>query len=176
MPKHIKQFRGEYSFLSNFFYSPINYNFDDLPFYTHDNIERGKIGAISNEHFFQACKAYSFSDHYRIITSAYPSIAKKRGRKIKIRNDWENIKIDVMRYGLKMKFDQNPDIKQKLIDTRSMFIEEGNKWNDLYWGVDLHSGNGNNVLGKLLMELRREYRKGFTTNIEQMFDDIVDDL
>lgn len=170
--KVINRFRGKYNFLSNFYFSYIAYDFDSLPFYRHDKIERNII-TITNEHFFQACKAYSFSDHFKIVTSPNPRTAKKRGRKVNLRSDWDVIKIDVMRYGLKMKFDQNPGLKKKLIDTYPMRLEEGNTWNDTIWGVDFYTGYGMNLLGKLLMELRDDYM-GF--HIEGFVNDIIDNL
>lgn len=50
----------------------------------------------------------------------------------------------------------NEDLKQKLIDTNDEYLEEGNSWNDIYWGVC--KGRGKNMLGKILMKVREELK------------------
>lgn len=176
MKKVIKEFRGSYGFLSNFYTAYIKYNFDSLPFYHyHDERERGNLIAMTLEHFFQACKAYTYGGHFKIVTSPNPKTAKKRGRETYLRGDWDAIKIDVMEYGLRMKFDQNPELKQRLINTHPWILKEGNTWGDMYWGVDLETGKGNNILGHLLMKLRNEYM--FPQNeIKSAFAEIIDEL
>ena len=78
-------------------------------------------------------------------------IAKREGYKVKLRENWEDIKIDVMYQIVLAKFSQNEFLKQKLIATGREWLEEGNTWGDRTWGtVD---GVGNNYLGKVLMEL-----------------------
>lgn len=69
--------------------------------------------------------------------------------------NWEDIKIDVMRECLFSKYQQEP-FKTKLIETGNQNIQEGNWWNDKFWGVDLkESPNvGENHLGRLIMEIR----------------------
>lgn len=51
------------------------------------------------------------------------------------------------------KFNQEP-FRQKLIDTGDVYIQEGNNWNDIYWGVCIKTNKGENILGKLIMEIR----------------------
>lgn len=74
-----------------------------------------------------------------------------------LRRDWEEVKLDIMYELLKCKFDQNPSLKEKLINTGDRLLVEGNDWHDTYWGVC--NGKGSNHLGKLLMKLREEYKK-----------------
>ena len=84
---------------------------------------------------------------------------KKFGRHNIVLNPlFDRIKLSVMETGLRAKFDQNPDLRQKLIDTFPAMLVEGNTWGDVFWGVDLHTRKGENHLGKLLMKLRDEYR------------------
>lgn len=79
-------------------------------------------------------------------------IAKREGYKVKLRENWEDIKIDVMYQIVLAKFSQNEFLKQKLIATGREWLEEGNTWGDRTWGtVD---GVGNNYLGKVLMAVR----------------------
>ena len=59
-------------------------------------------------------------------------------------------------YGLiKQKFNKEP-FRSKLIETGIQYIQEGNYWNDTFWGVNLKTGEGQNILGKMIMTLRDE--------------------
>lgn len=77
-------------------------------------------------------------------------------RQVPLREDWNEVKEKVMYQGLKLKFTQNEDLKQKLLSTGQRKIIEHTK-NDSYWGDGL--GKGLNRLGHLLMQLREELRK-----------------
>jgi predicted NAD-dependent protein-ADP-ribosyltransferase YbiA (DUF1768 family) len=74
-----------------------------------------------------------------------------------LRPDWREVREEVMEVGLRQKFRQNPELLQKLLDTGDAYLEEGNTWNDRYWGVC--RGVGQNKLGHLLMKLREEYKE-----------------
>lgn len=62
-----------------------------------------------------------------------------------------------MREALRAKFTQNEDLKKILLETGDATLVEHTA-NDNYWG-DGGDGNGKNMLGKLLIELREEFRK-----------------
>lgn len=86
-----------------------------------------------------------------------PEKAKKFGKKqLKERNDWEDIKISIMEFGLRQKYNQEP-FKTKLINTYPQKIIETNGWKDRFWGV--YEGEGKNVLGKMIMKIRKELKK-----------------
>jgi len=141
----IGEFRGEYRFLSNFS--------------KHSFIDKDGITWATSEHYYQAKKVALANDPLReamIMRSTDPGEAKKLAVGIKPDN-WYDISIDIMRQALRYKFDQNEDIKQKLLDTGDALILEGNHWGDVFWGVC--KGKGLNMLGKLLMELRNDYRR-----------------
>ena len=57
------------------------------------------------------------------------------------------------------KFQQNPLLAKRLLETGDCMLQEGNYWKDLFWGVDLKTGEGENHLGKILMELREIYKR-----------------
>lgn len=135
----IDSFRGKYAFLSNFYLSP----------FTIKNREYKTV-----EHFFQSCKTEDFEEQEKIRNSKSPSEAKKLGKKVKLRDDWELVKVTFMYLGLLCKFEQSKDLAKKLIDTGDLELIEGNNWNDTYWGVC--NGNGKNILGKLLMIIRNK--------------------
>jgi N-glycosidase YbiA len=145
----ITQFKCEYSFLSNF------YLLEKPTFYDNHYYR-------TNEHFYQAMK---FKDNdVRQLISKHPSKGLKSFiKQFEIRSDWDNLKLRVMEYGLKYKFsNNNPHLKQKLIWTGNEQIQEGNWWNDKFWGVCLKTGEGENNLGKLLMKRRSEINSNLT--------------
>ena len=106
----------------------------------------------SSEAMFQALKCPSRASEF---TSLTPNESKILGNKVKLRDNWEDVKVDVMEYCLRSKFDQNPELKEKLIQTGDLHLEESNTWGDKYWGTV--NGEGQNNLGKLLMKIRDEY-------------------
>lgn len=133
----IDSFEGEYRFLSNFYSAPIKYHGMIYP---------------SSEHLYQALKTLDLTDRTWIKNAETAGQAKKRGKEVTLREDWDDIKDDVMRDILKLKFEQNPELAQKLIDTGDQELVEGNWWGDVEWGVC--KGVGKNKLGLLLQELR----------------------
>lgn len=133
----IDSFRGKYSFLSNFYKTPVTYEGIVYP---------------SAENAFQAAKSLEASVREKFI-SIEPREAKKLGRRIDLRPDWEIVKVDVMKEILKSKF-SDPELKQKLKSTGNMLLIEGNTWGDQYWGFDIKEQKGKNVLGSLLMTIR----------------------
>lgn len=134
----IDRFDGtKFRFLSNFYMCPVIYEGIRYP---------------SSEHAYQAAKSLDMEVRQRIANLSTPGKAKKAGRQINIRQDWEAVKYDVMSEIVLEKFLQNPDIKQKLIDTGDEELIEGNTWGDQWWGVC--NGVGENMLGKILMRVR----------------------
>jgi hypothetical protein len=131
----IDTFREQYAFLSNFYI---------YPFYA-----GGKQWQTS-EHLFQALKTTIPSEREWVRQAPTPAEAKSRGRRVTLRSDWNDIRLNVMRYCLKVKFDS--PLGQKLKATGDAILVEGNTWRDTYWGMC--NGVGENHLGKLLMELR----------------------
>jgi ribA/ribD-fused uncharacterized protein len=107
-----------------------------------------------------------------IQSAIYPGIARKMGSKdgykgfqIDLRPDWEEIKLQVMEAILRAKF-KDPDLHARLLATGNETLQEGNWWNDSFWGVVIARGgrpclpHGENHLGKLLMKIRKELQKG----------------
>lgn len=133
----ITSFRGEYRFLSNFW--PVSVSWEGLTY-------------PSTEHAYQAAKAADFSLR-RGFTIGSPGEAKRRGRRIEIRRDWEQVKLQVMLDLLRLKFGQ-PDMRRLLRTTGQRELVEGNTWGDTFWGVC--DGRGENHLGRLLMQVRSE--------------------
>lgn len=146
----IKEFQGDYRFLSNFYPSEIDFEFRGNGF-------KGLMRAATVEHAYQAQKAANSFDALRIVGASTPGWAKKLGKAIMLRPDWDAIKLGVMEELLRIKFN-NPVLAKMLLATGDHELVEGNWWNDTYWGVC--KGVGQNNLGKLLMEIREEMREG----------------
>jgi hypothetical protein len=145
----IDEFQGSHRFLSNFWKDP--FVIDGFVYST-------------NEHYYQSMKGGTRSDRKYVREAPTPYQAKKRGRSIKVRSGWDDMKVDVMRRGLRAKFTQNESLKKKLLDTGDAILEEGNDWGDSFWGINKNPKKGmlggKNHLGKLLMELRDDLRSG----------------
>lgn len=143
----IKNFSGKYSFLSNFYNSPIVIN---------------GLTYSTVEHYYQSQKFEQKELQETVRNSTTPSRAKRIGRKHKLRDDWEEVKEDVMFVALKKKFENEP-LKIKLIGTHPNILIEGNYWHDNYWGFCTCSKcrdiKKQNNLGKILMRIREELIK-----------------
>ena len=133
--KMINKFTDKYQFLSNFYPCKIEY--------------QGKL-YHSVEAAYQAQKCPEEADRFVNISAKE---AKKLGKKVKLRQNWNKIKVGVMYDLLKLKF-TDPDLKQQLLETKNKELVEDNWWHDTYWGVC--NGVGQNILGKLLMRIRDE--------------------
>lgn len=138
-------FRGPYWFLSNFYPCVIQY---------------ANYNWLSVEHAYQAAKTENISEKEQILNAFTAKEAKRLGKTVQIRDDWDNIKIDVMYDLLNIKFFPNPtdnNLTQALLNTGEEEIIHENVWKDTFWGVC--NGVGENHLGKLLMEIRYKLRK-----------------
>lgn len=133
----IEKFEGEYAFLSNFYEVPIFYK---------------RRLYMTAEHLFQCCKTPNPDEREAIRSAPTPGQAKRLGRKVTLRPDWDQIKLKAMLGVLKLKFEQNTHLMYKLKATGTQTLIEGNDWGDTYWG--LCNGRGENNLGRLLMIVR----------------------
>jgi ribA/ribD-fused uncharacterized protein len=132
----IREFQGKYRWLSNFWF------FD----------------GTTVEHLYQAAKAINKKDEEYILSSSNPGVAKRRAKMIHLREEWEDIKVGIMHNLLQRKF-KNPILRKNLLATGNKILQEGNRWYDTFWGIDLRTGLGENNLGKLIMQVRDEIRQ-----------------
>jgi ribA/ribD-fused uncharacterized protein len=113
----------------------------------------------TSEHAYQAAKTLDPEQQRQILNLASPAYAKRAGKLVTMRSDWNDVKVGIMTEIVYEKFNQNPELKQKLLDTGDAIIEEGNYWKDRTWGIcPPGSGLGQNLLGKILMVLRQMWR------------------
>lgn len=134
----IDKFRGEYYYLSNFYDVDLVYN---------------GIRYSNSESAFQAQKTLD-NDIKVKFSSKSGKAAKSLGKSVKLREDWELIKDNIMYEVCLQKFLQNKNILDKLLSTGDAELIEGNLHGDRYWGVC--KGTGQNKLGKILMRIRSE--------------------
>lgn len=137
----IDSFRGPYHFLSNFYPAEVKYQGVFYP---------------TVEHAYQAAKTEDKPDQEQIRQSPTPGAAKRLGRRVDIRPDWESVKLAVMEQLIEDKFRRHPVLTQLLIQTGDEDLVEGNNWGDTYWGVCRNRGE--NHLGRILMRVRSELR------------------
>lgn len=135
-PDVIDSFSGEYRFLSNFWMKPIIFPNIQFP---------------SVENAYQAAKTEDVS-LWEEFSLCSPAEAKKLGRTLPIRDNWEQVKLGYMYQLLQMKFAHHSELAKRLLATGDAFLIEGNHWGDTYWGVC--NGEGYNHLGQLLMMVR----------------------
>ena len=107
-----------------------------------------------------------FIDERVRFTDLSPSDAKRLGRKIALRKDWELVKVDRMTDIVRAKFEQNEELARKLLDTGDCFLVEDNDWGDRIWGQV--NGQGANLLGNILMQVRQEIRERQMNKMKEM--------
>lgn len=153
----ISRFKGDYFFLSNFAPSPITIDY-----------KGEEYSMPTGEHCFQAMKIgasewdeWKTKSWLRHMSQApTPSKSKYLGRSIQINVEkWNTMSYACMVRTQKLKYNQNPELAEKLLLTGSRTLIEGTEWGDKLWGVD-EKGVGENLLGKILMSLREELTRG----------------
>jgi len=180
--ENIAGFFGDYYWLSNFYQTHFQGRFCpahiiDLsafenfshPYY--DNVEAAYQVSKSSLWLDKVANKKSLSELCEKFSNYKPEEAKKQGRLLDLRKDWDDVKLDIMELCIQAKFDwqRNPYLCMKLIKTGNKKLVELNWWGDEYWGCsfDLEKDNhpayhylkGQNKLGELLMERREQLRE-----------------
>lgn len=88
--------------------------------------------------------------------SAHEAFKTAENYKALRRPDWDNVKVGIMREILRAKADQHEYVRRKLLATGDRELVE-DSWRDDFWGWGPNR-DGQNVLGKLWMEVRAELR------------------
>jgi ribA/ribD-fused uncharacterized protein len=148
----IEEFQGQYRFLSNFWRVVVT--FDGMTF-------------RSVEHAFQAAKTHDRAHRLAIQACIKPGEAKRKGRMVTLRPDWEKVKLEVMLGLIREKFSY-PSLWDKLLTTGEAELVEGNDWGDTFYGRC--GGTGQNHLGKMLMRVRNELRAPLPSNVQDTDD------
>lgn len=157
----ITSFTGLHRFLSNFWRGdPISYNGLEWP---------------TVEHAYQAHKTLDRVYFEAIHGAPTPGVAKRMGRAVPLRSDWEEVKLPLMRGLIECKF-SNPPLAASLLNTAPHALVEGNDWGDTYWGAVLRYADGSTIatwvgynwLGVLLMAQRAILADGDGVGVPKM--------
>lgn len=134
----------------------INEQYGCFSNFAHYDFELDGKKWMTSEHYFQAqkFKGTEYVEIIRLLDNPMKAAEMGRDRKLPLREDWEQVKDDIMRKAVFEKFSQNEEIKKILLSTGKENIVE-NTSNDYYWGCG-KDGSGKNVLGKILMEVREK--------------------
>lgn len=181
LPSRIEHFAYEWAFLSNFYPCEIRLWVDSFgALFPHEISGAASVEVYGSlEHAYQASKTLKADKRWIFQLANNPKLtagqAKGLGHKLKKqghqREDWHLINVDIMRDLLRQKFSSSK-LKRKLLGTFGAELIEGNYWEDRFWGVCCgglpegfdgrkckkwpHEPTGENMLGKLLMEVRSE--------------------
>ena len=148
----IAPFVDEAEFLSNFFTVPGGLKF---------------MGYVvpTAEHAYQMMKTLNQDDRAWIALQPTAYLAKRagnknglNGRKIELRQDWEEVKYEIMKQVVRAKFTQHAGLAKMLLMTGDKPLIELNWWGDDIWGWCSKTWRGTNLLGRILMEIREELR------------------
>lgn len=169
----IVAFSGRYRFLSNFYAVEIQHRLrwadDDFVDWVFRSVE----------HAYQASKAQDVHQAVRIRRMTTPADARRVGKSIALRPDWDQMRIPVMRELVRVKFGTHPALAEALCASGDRELVEGNTWGDRFWGatVPIRLAEpltttlpiwksaadgilvGENWLGKILMERRAVLRR-----------------
>lgn len=140
-------FSNEYQFMSNFY--------ENAP------TTVGGVEYRNSEAAYQAGRAGTLLEE-SAFSGLDPASARRMGHHgIRTRGDWESMKLERMKQCVRAKFFGNLGLAWKLVQTGDAELCELNTWGDEFWGMfpTPEGGRGQNHLGKILMEVRRELRE-----------------
>lgn len=133
----ITSFTGGHRYLSNFYIEPDG---------TH----------VEGE--YQRAKCANVEDRIE-FNGLTPGQAKRLGKRVKLRENWDKVKIAVMYELVWAKFSDHGMLREALVATANRELVEGNNYGDVYWGkVD---GVGDNHLGRILMTVRNQLKQAW---------------
>ena len=129
------------------------------------------IHIFTSEALYQACRFPHLPDVQKLVLSeASPMTAKMKTKPYRkdSRPDWDQVRVRIMRWCLRVKLAQNwKAFGELLLETGNKSIVE-ESYKDDFWGakpVDQNTLVGMNVLGRLLMELREELKSERRDNL-----------
>ena len=131
--------RDEHGFLSNFSKHPVTIDGKRWP---------------TTEHYYQAMKFTDELHQEQVRKAAGAKQSKTLAHSLPLREDWENVKYDVMLDALRAKASQYEFIRDALIESGDEELAEDSPY-DYIWGLG-KDGSGQNLLGKAWMQVRKE--------------------
>jgi hypothetical protein len=153
----IESFSGRWRFLSNFYPAKIEHQGITYPTLEHYYVSM----KVKNDQQIDGKYITMIDCRELIAKMPDPAKVKQFGKIIKLRRDWDDVKLDIMLWGIREKFKHN-DLKELLLSTGDEELVEGNWWHDNFFGVCTCGpcyGQGQNNLGKIIMKVRTELRQ-----------------
>lgn len=122
-------------------------------------IWKGKF-CLTSEHAYhtERFEDEEVKDLIRKTMSAHDALKVSHQHEGNYRKDWQDVKVGIMKDILREKVKQHPYIKKKLLDSEDKVLVE-DSWRDDFWGWGSNK-DGQNMLGKLWMEVREEVKSG----------------
>jgi ribA/ribD-fused uncharacterized protein len=153
---------SKHKFMSNFYPCNVTLPKEEIELASGEIVRLPAIDFKSTEQAYMAWKTIDYKTRKKIAEMT-PGDAKKFSHQddFPIRPDYSNEgRLEAMRIVVEQKFsDRNPELRQRLLDTKNAALAEGNNWGDTFFGLDLTTGEGENHLGKILMYVRDNLRK-----------------
>jgi len=164
----VTEFRGPHRLFSNMFRAPVAWG---------DAVTAARLWAC-NELPYVLAKTLSAEERalglavFERAEAREPDKAgmavRRWGKRLVLRPNWDTTRRGVMLALVRDKFARNPALGEALVATGDGLIEEGNSWGDVYWGIarravperGIRAGDGENHLGRILMQVRAELRQG----------------
>lgn len=170
-PDKIQEFHGPYRFLSNFYSCSVEYEGVVYPSSEHAYCTQKTLNKKERDYinWHRTASTYEGKKHEH-VRETRAGEAKLRSREVTLQPNWEvpdqngiPLKLHIMEAVLRAKYKCNPGLVDKLLDTDTASITEGNQHHDRFFGVcnckEHNGGGGENHLGHLHEKLRDEYRK-----------------
>jgi predicted NAD-dependent protein-ADP-ribosyltransferase YbiA (DUF1768 family) len=115
----------------------------------------------ATENLYQALKNKFIAGRYD-FRFMNPFESKERGRMISgynIKSNWPTDRLIAMELVIDLKFNQHPNLAEKLIKVPDELLVEWNDWGDIFWGKCIKTNRGNNHLGEILKRKKYELLK-----------------
>mgnify|MGYP002851785871 CR=1 FL=1 len=135
--------------------------------FTESQLTYEGVSYTNPEAMFQSMKLLN-KEQRKQFSSLSPATAKKMGRSVSLRDDWEEVKYDCMLQTVLARCEQEVNFSETLKHTGDSFIfEDTTGWHDNEWGCcscDKCSGKkSKNMLGLALMDARARLDKTLKT-------------
>ncbi|EFK09925.1 conserved hypothetical protein [delta proteobacterium NaphS2] len=145
-------------------------------------LQIGDISVRTSEALYQACRfPYAEEIQKMIISQKSPMTAKMKSKPFRsqTRPDWDHVRVKVMRWSLRVKLACNWDkFRNLLLLTADKQIVEDSR-RDRFWGAVANDEDyleGENVLGRLLMEIREELKSENSKNLKIVNPPLINDF
>lgn len=171
-------FRGDLFYLSNMYPCRIKLSKELQEEYPYlllnddvfDSVERAYQYIKSNSPEYKNAIKNTTIKGTKIVARDYLETNKS----VEYISEFHDKKLEIMELLVRLKFSQNPDLLQKLIETNKKLIQENNNWNDTYWGISENVGENN--LGKILMIVREDLQRNNLFYDKEVYDTVYSNI